>query len=81
MADNGYLKYNRYIKYFPINIFKAQAQASTLEKKQKKVDLQINEWRMKCDELQADLDKSQRDSRSYSTEVIFTTEIFVTRAK
>ena len=46
-----------------------QAQASNLEKKQKKVDQQINEWKLKCDEIQADLDKAQRDVRSYSTEV------------
>lgn len=52
-----------------IDLFQAQAQASNLEKKQKKVDQQINEWKLKCDEIQADLDKAQRDARGYSTEV------------
>ena len=47
----------------------AQAQASNLEKKQKKVDQQINEWKLKCDEIQAELEKAQKDARSFSSEV------------
>lgn len=44
--------------------------ASNLEKKQKKVDQQINEWKLKCDELSGELDKSQKDAREFSTEVL-----------
>lgn len=41
-----------------------------MEKKQKKVDAQINEWKLKCDEIQNELDKSQKDAREYSAEVL-----------
>ena len=35
-----------------------------------KVDQQIAEWKLKCDETQAELDKSQKESRAYSAELL-----------
>ena len=61
---------NEEVEDLLLDLEKAQAQASNLEKKQKKFDQQINEWKIKCDEIQADLDKSQRDARGYSTELL-----------
>ena len=50
-------------------VTQAQAQANNLEKKQKKVDQSIQEWKQKCDEVQGELEKSQKDARANSTEV------------
>lgn len=46
-----------------------QTNCANLEKKQKKFDQQINEWKIRCDELQADVDNAQKEARNYSTEV------------
>merc|ERR1712119_269883 len=53
-----------------LDLERAQAQASTMEKKQKKVDAQINEWKQKCNDLQGEVDKSQKDARVASSEVL-----------
>ena len=34
-----------------------------------KVDQQINEWKVKCDEIQVELENAQKDSRAHFTEV------------
>lgn len=52
-----------------IDLEKASTTNSALEKKQKKIDQEINEWRNKLDEVQNDLDMSQKEARNYSTEV------------
>lgn len=40
-----------------------------LEKKQKGFDKIVEEWKHKCDDIHAELDASQRENRSLSTEV------------
>ena len=40
-----------------------------MDKKQKKVDQQIAEWKHKCDEIQTEMEKAQKDARNYSSEV------------
>ena len=47
----------------------AQTNSANLEKKQKKFDQQINEWKIRCDELQTEVDSAQKEARNYSTEV------------
>ena len=39
------------------------------EEKQNKFDQQIYEWKIRCDELQAEVDNAQKELRNYSTEV------------
>ena len=41
-----------------------------MEKKQKKVDSQINEWKIKCSELQSEIDIAQKNARVASSEVL-----------
>ena len=41
-----------------------------MEKKQKKVDSQINEWKIKCSELQSEIDVAQKNARVASSEVL-----------
>ena len=50
-------------------LWQAQTNSANLEKKQKKFDQQINEWKLRCDELQAEVDNAQKEARNYSTEV------------
>lgn len=54
---------------FTFFLLQAQTNCANLEKKQKKFDQQINEWKIRCDELQADVDNAQKEARNYSTEV------------
>merc|ERR1719436_1078828 len=49
---------------------KAHIKAANLEKKQKKVDQEINEWKLKCEQIQIELEKSQTDARNFSSEVL-----------
>jgi len=48
---------------------RAQTQAASAEKKQKNFDKIISEWKMKVDDLAAELDASQKECRNYSTEL------------
>jgi myosin protein heavy chain/myosin heavy chain 6/7 len=50
-------------------VFQAQNLAASYEKKQKKIDQEIAQWKSKLDEVQAELEASQRESRANSTEV------------
>ena len=52
-----------------ILFLQAQTNSANLEKKQKKFDQQINEWKIRCDELQTEVDNAQKEARNYSTEV------------
>ncbi|KHJ96159.1 myosin head [Oesophagostomum dentatum] len=52
-----------------VDVERANAFASSLEKKQKGFDKIIDEWRKKTDDLAAELDAAQRDSRNTSTEL------------
>merc|ERR1712096_568134 len=61
---------NEEVEDLLLDLERAQAQASTMEKKQKKVDAQINEWKQKCADLQGEVDKAQKDSRNASSEVL-----------
>uniref|UniRef100_A0A8C9RAL6 Myosin heavy chain 16 n=1 Tax=Scleropages formosus TaxID=113540 RepID=A0A8C9RAL6_SCLFO len=52
-----------------IDLEKANAAAAALDKKQRAFDKMIAEWSQKCEELQLELDNSQKECRSYMTEV------------
>ena len=45
--------------------------AATLDKKQKQVDKQLNEWKFKCDEKEAELANSKKEAHISSTEVSY----------
>uniref|UniRef100_H2Z1P7 Myosin motor domain-containing protein n=1 Tax=Ciona savignyi TaxID=51511 RepID=H2Z1P7_CIOSA len=47
----------------------ANATISALDKKQRNFDKEISMWTLKVEELQAELDASQRDCRNYQTEI------------
>ncbi|MBN3306880.1 MYH16 protein, partial [Amia calva] len=52
-----------------IDLEKSNAAAAALDKKQRTFDKMIAEWSQKCEELQVELDNSQKECRSYMTEV------------
>ncbi|KAG7459989.1 hypothetical protein MATL_G00216420 [Megalops atlanticus] len=52
-----------------IDLEKSNAAAAALDKKQRVFDKMIAEWSQKCEELQLELDNSQKECRSYMTEV------------
>merc|ERR1712096_365178 len=54
---------NEEVEDLLLDLERAQSQASSIEKKQKKVDAQINEWKQKCNDLQGEVDKPQKDAR------------------
>jgi len=47
----------------------AQALASQAEKRQRSFDKVVDEWKRKVADLQAELERSQRDSRAHAAEV------------
>ena len=51
------------------SILQVSNERANLEKKQKKIDQQINEWKGRIEDLQAELEASQKDARNASTEV------------
>merc|ERR1712048_181814 len=53
-----------------MDLEKAHTAAANMEKKQKKVDSQIAEWKAKADAIQAELDQSQRSERNAASEII-----------
>ncbi|KAL7829724.1 hypothetical protein AOLI_G00306090 [Acnodon oligacanthus] len=52
-----------------IDLEKSNAAAVALDKKQRTFDKMIAEWSQKCEELQLELENSQKECRSYMTEV------------
>ncbi|CAF4425488.1 unnamed protein product, partial [Rotaria magnacalcarata] len=40
-----------------------------MDKKQKQFDKLINEWKQKCEDISVELEMSQKESRSFSTEL------------
>lgn len=48
--------------------FQANAACAALDKKQRAFDKMLAEWQQKCEELQVELDNSQKDCRMYMTE-------------
>nr|XP_006637180.1 PREDICTED: myosin-16 isoform X1 [Lepisosteus oculatus]XP_015215928.1 PREDICTED: myosin-16 isoform X1 [Lepisosteus oculatus]XP_015215929.1 PREDICTED: myosin-16 isoform X1 [Lepisosteus oculatus] len=52
-----------------IELEKSNAAVAALDKKQRTFDKMIAEWSQKCEELQLELDNSQKECRSYMTEV------------
>ncbi|KAG9343013.1 hypothetical protein JZ751_015231 [Albula glossodonta] len=52
-----------------IDLEKSNAAAAALDKKQRIFDKTIAEWSQKCEELQLELDTSQKECRSYMTEI------------
>ncbi|KAJ8251147.1 hypothetical protein GJAV_G00217820 [Gymnothorax javanicus] len=52
-----------------IDLEKSNAAAAALDKKQRVFDKMIAEWSQKCEELQLELDNSQKECRSYMTEI------------
>ena len=61
---------NEEVEDLLLDLERAQAQASSMEKKQKKVDAQINEWKLKCSDLQNEIDVAQKNARVASSEVL-----------
>ncbi|KAG9349801.1 hypothetical protein JZ751_026154 [Albula glossodonta] len=51
-----------------IELEKATAAAAALDKKQRTFDKMISEWSQKCEELQLELDNSQKECRVHMTE-------------
>lgn len=47
----------------------SNAAAAALDKKQRTFDKMVAEWSQKCEELQLELDMSQKECRTYMTEV------------
>lgn len=52
-----------------LEVDRATAIANAAEKKQKAFDKIIGEWKLKVDDLAAELDASQKECRNYSTEL------------
>ncbi|XP_075850961.1 LOW QUALITY PROTEIN: putative uncharacterized protein MYH16 [Microcebus murinus] len=51
-----------------IDLEKANAAAAALDKKQRLFDKMLAEWQQKCEELQVEVDSSQKECRMYMTE-------------
>ncbi|XP_043825654.1 myosin-16 [Dromiciops gliroides] len=51
-----------------IDLEKANAAAAALDKKQRIFDKMLAEWQQKCEELQVEVDSSQKECRMYMTE-------------
>uniref|UniRef100_A0A8C3YJ31 Myosin heavy chain 16 n=1 Tax=Catagonus wagneri TaxID=51154 RepID=A0A8C3YJ31_9CETA len=51
-----------------IDLEKANAAAAALDKKQRVFDKMLAEWQQKCEELQVEVDASQKECRMYMTE-------------
>ena len=52
-----------------MDVERANSNASTIEKKQKQFDKLIGDWKQKCEDITAELDISQKEARSFSTEL------------
>ncbi|CAF1172820.1 unnamed protein product [Didymodactylos carnosus] len=52
-----------------IDIERANANASAMDKKQKQFDKLINEWKQKCQDITVELEVSQKEARQCSTEL------------
>lgn len=52
-----------------LEVDRATAIANAAEKKAKAIDKIIGEWKLKVDDLAAELDASQKECRNYSTEL------------
>jgi len=52
-----------------VEVEKAQALAHAAEKRQRSFDKLVAEWKLKVDDLSAELDSSQKECRNYSTEL------------
>ena len=50
-------------------MWQSQALASQAEKRQRSFDKVVDEWKWKVADLQAELERSQRDSRAHAAEV------------
>jgi len=59
---------NEEVEDLLLDLEKAQSIANSLEKKQKKFDALINEWKGKCDETQIELDTALKNVRNYSAD-------------
>ncbi len=58
-----------------IDVERANANASNMEKKQRQFDKLIGEWKQKCEDITIELESSQKEARQLST------ELFKTRAQ
>ncbi|XP_068940839.1 putative uncharacterized protein MYH16 [Petaurus breviceps papuanus] len=56
------------IEDLTIDLEKANAAAAALDKKQRIFDKMLAEWQQKCEELQVEVDSSQKECRMYMTE-------------
>lgn len=52
-----------------MKILQANNAAAVLDKKQRMLDKQLGDWRQKCEELLAEVESCQKESRQHSTEL------------
>lgn len=52
-----------------MKIPQANNAAAVLDKKQRMLDKQLGDWRQKCEELLAEVESCQKESRQHSTEL------------
>ncbi len=52
-----------------VDVEKANANAMSMEKRQKQFDKLIQEWKQKCEDISVELEMSQREARLYSSEL------------
>lgn len=57
------------VEELTLEVDRATTIANTAEKKAKAIDKIIGEWKLKVDDLAAELDASQKECRNYSTEL------------
>ena len=70
MCKNLLVNLNPFLILFSVDdIFQESSRANALEKKQRNFDITLSEWKTRVDELNAELEMSQREARSYSTEL------------
>jgi myosin protein heavy chain len=53
-----------------VDVERANANASAMDKKQKQFDKLINEWKQKCEDITIELEASQKEARHYSTDYL-----------
>ena len=57
------------VEELTVEVDRSTTIANTAEKKVKAIDKIIGEWKLKVDDLSAELDASQKECRNYSTEL------------
>lgn len=63
------LRLTNEVEDLTIDLERANATIAALDKRQRDFDKELAIWKQRVEELQADLDQSQRECRNYSTEI------------